>query len=206
MRPDEIKEDADAAIDRAVREMMSAEPRADFGRRVRARLERPALRHSSGQGRVVFTMPRIAAVAALSAAVALFVLTRDNRPAVPTPRVAVHTEPTTPAVSPTAVAPQPTPQSQPQGAVRTQAPQAARVTVDRVPDRPVQAASIDLAEAPEPATDVEPLKAIAPITVSTMTQEPISNPEIHISPLDLSPIEIAPLIRPRRVACEENAC
>ncbi len=82
MRPDALKDaDADAAIDRAVREMMSAEPRADFGRRVRARLERPA--------RVVLTLPRIAAIAAVTAAVAVFILTRANAPAPPVPRVAV---------------------------------------------------------------------------------------------------------------------
>jgi hypothetical protein len=194
MRPDEPKftdGDADAAIDRAVREMMSAEPRADFGRRVRARLERPA--------RVIFTIPRLAAVAGLSAAVALFVLTRDNRPAPPAPRVAVQTPP----------GPQPGPTTPARPAVSPEMPKAmvsvAPEPAAHVPDRQVQAASIDVSMV-EVATDIEPLKPIAPIALSTMTQEPIAKPEIRITPLDVSPIEIAPLITPRRAACEENAC
>jgi hypothetical protein len=192
MKPDDIKfddGDADAAIDRAVREMMSAEPRADFGRRVRARLERPA--------RAVFTIPRLAAVAALSAAVALFVLTRDHRPTPPTPPVAVHTAPGT-GPGPTTPERPPVVAEVPRTPV-TEAP----VLTAPVLDRPVQAASIDISET---ASDIEPLKPIAPIALSVMTQEPIAKPEIRITPLDVSPIEIAPLITPRRAACEENAC
>ncbi len=192
MRPDDIKfkdgdADADAAIDRAVREMMSAEPPADFGRRVRARLERPP--------RMIFTVPRIAAVAALTAAVALFVLTRDHRPTAPEPRVAIHSEPTT-RPGPAPERPQPNPET-PRVPVRTDAPSVANVPVERLSDRQVQAASIDPGEMVEAVTDVEPLKPIAPIAMSALTQESISKPEIQIAPLDLSPIEIAPLTAPR---------
>jgi hypothetical protein len=195
MKPDDMKFDdgeADAAIDRAVREMMSAEPRADFGRRVRARLECPA--------RIVFTIPRLAAVAALTAAVALFVLTRDNRPTPPPPRVAVHTAPVTRPGPTTPDRPAVTPEVP--RTMATEAPERATPA----PDRPVQAASIDVSELADVAADVEPLKAIAPIALSVMTQEPITKPEIRITPLDVSPIEIAPLITPRRAACEESAC
>jgi hypothetical protein len=196
MRPDDIKfddGDADAAIDRAVREMMSAEPRADFGRRVRARLERPA--------RVVFTIPRLAAVAALSAAVALFVLTRDNRPTTPEPRVAIHTAPSTQPGSTTPTSPRVSPDGPTNPVIET--PRRPTVVVDRgerterVPEGRVQAASIDPGKTADVVTEIEPLTPISPITVSAVTQAPISRPEIQIAPLDLSPIEIAPLTAPR---------
>ena len=192
MKPDDIQfddKDADAAIDRAVREMMSAEPRADFGRRVRARLERPGRR-------VMFTIPRMAAVAAVSAALALFVLTRDNRPAPPPPRVAVQTAPDT----------RPGPTIPKRVDVSPEVPRtivtAAPERAVPLPDRQVQAASLEVSE----MADVEPLTPIAPIALSAMTQQPISKPEIRITPIDVSPIEIAPLITPRRAACEESAC
>jgi hypothetical protein len=201
MGPDEKKDaDADAAIDRAVREMMSAEPRADFGRRVRARLESPALRRSSGQARILVTIPRLATIAALTAAVALFVLTRENRPAAPVPESASHTEPGT----------RPAPATPERPSLTREVPRTiVTVAPRRQPaalDRQVQAASIDINEMVDAAADVEPLKPIAPIAPSATTPAPIAKTEIHIVPLDVSPIEIAPLITPRRVACEENAC
>jgi hypothetical protein len=175
-----------------VRDMMSAEPRADFGRRVRARLERPP--------HVLFTIPRVAAVAALSAAVTLFVLTRDNRPTPPpTPRVAINTPPEArPAATP------PDRASATPDVPRTSATATPERAVP-LPDRRVQAASIEISDTAA-TTAVEPLTPIAPIALSTLTQEPIGKPEIRITPLDVSPIEIAPLITPRRAACEENAC
>ena len=179
----------DAAIDRAVREIMSVEPRADLRHRVMAEIvEEP--RHAT-------LWPRLAFGSAALAAAVVIVLMLVNRPAdrpveqtaagtrppaAATERTGEATGPATGAATPKVVAggqaivPGPKPQTG-----------ARRPVIEGRPviqDRPIQAASIDTTEliVIEPRAPVERLKPIEPI---------------GFTPITLAPIEIAPLRPPR---------
>ncbi len=174
----------DAAIDRAVREMMSVEPRADLRQRVMAELlEEPAR---------ATLWPRLAFGSAALAAAVLIALMLVNRPAdPPVDQTIAGAQP--PASAPDATGPAtgnapkgiaggpaivvgPKPQIGARGPVIGGRPV--------IEDRPVQAASIDTTEliVIEPMAPVERLKPIEPIV---------------FSPIALAPIEITPLTPPR---------
>jgi hypothetical protein len=171
----------DAAIDRAVREMMSVEPRADLRQRVMAELvEKPSR---------AALWPRFAFGSAALAAAAIVVLMLVNRPAdPPVDQTSASTQPAT-APGSTGEATGPATGTAPKvvargpaivnrGKPRTVAPRPV------IEDRPVQAASIDTTEVIviEPVGPVERLKPIEPIA---------------LSPIVLAPIEITPLRPPR---------
>lgn len=178
----------DAAIDRAVREMMSVEPRADLRQRVMAELvEEPA--------RATW-WPRLAFGSAALAAAVIIVLMLVNRPADrPVDRTIAQTQPPASAPDTTGKATGPAtgnaPKSIAGGPALVDGPKP-RIVAPRpviggrpvIEDRPVQAASIDTTElsAIEPMAPVERLKSIEPIV---------------LSPIALAPIEIRPLTPPR---------
>jgi hypothetical protein len=171
----------DAEIDRAVREMMNVEPRADLRARVVAEiLDQPA--------RAIW-WPRLALGSAALAAAALILLVFVNRPPdQPVDQTNARTQPATAPGSPgeaTGPATETAPKVVARGPAivdrakpRTVAPRPA------IEDRPVQAASIDTTEliVIEPLAPVERLKPIEPIA---------------LSPLALAPIEFTPLRPPR---------
>ena len=193
--------DIDDAIDRAVRDIMSVEPRAGLRGRVLDRLDRPAA------GWLV--LPRLAGAAAIVGMVTIsFLLIRPaSQPDVP-PAAASRSraEPISPsgaslpAVPPSTV-PQPAGPAR-RAAARDSAPPRERPAPPRMPERPlrpqfpargaVAAASMpgEPTVAPESLEPVErlPLPAGAP---------PIAIRTIQIEPLTIEPIVIAPIPPPR---------
>ena len=185
----------DRAIDRAVREMMSGEPRADLRQRVLATL--------AGESARPAWWPRLAFGSAAVALAIVLMLVLVNRPTDrPVDQTIGGAQPSTatPAVTP---APrEPSAAAAPKvadGGRRRDNPQPAR-TIARaraVEDRPVQAASIDTAEAlgVEPMTQVERLKPLEPIGIAKL-DAPVGAAS-GIKPITVEPIEITPLA-PRR--------
>jgi hypothetical protein len=172
----------DAAIDRAVREMMRVEPRADLRERVMAELvEEPA--------RATW-WPRLAFGSAALAAAVLIVLMLVNRPVDrPVDRTIAQTQPPPSAPARTGETTGPATGTEPTIIAGGRTVVAGRKprTVPRTPvieDRLVQAASIDTTElvAIEPMAPVERLKPIEPIA---------------FVPIAIAPIEIRPLTPPR---------
>lgn len=184
--------DIDDAIDRAVRDIMGAEPRPGLRGRVLERIERPT--------GLVFSWPRLAAAGAVAAAAMLsFMLWR---PAPPLPETDLATK-TAPVVRPGIVeprdaAPAPRPVPPPAGAAApAQAPRRS-TTPARQPQAPVAPPHF-------PAPGVVSAATIAgttPDTAATGVAEavplpldpnaaPIIIPAIHIEPLAIERIVIA---------------
>ena len=188
----------DAAIDRAVRDLMGAEPRADLRERVLSEL--------AGTSTRAVLWPRFAF--GLVAATALLVIavqfverpserpverTVAGRPALPDPdrpRTA-RTPPALPGIRPAIP---------PRTLVRTPGPVPAppfrNAVVD---DRPIQAASIETALplGVEPLTPLVRLNPIEPIALSQLEAPEMPAPGINLKPLAIEQMEIAPLT-PRR--------
>jgi hypothetical protein len=170
----------DAAIDRAVREMLDVEPPAGLRGRVLDRIENPG---SRGWSWTWIAGPLVAA-----AMVILLVLApwRHAAPVVPAAVPVIARVEPAPAVR--AVA-RPRP---PEGAGR-----APRSPVrDRRAQPRVEAASIAVAEVAEA---IEPLSPIAPVSVPVMTQADIKPTEIGVARLTpVVELQIAPLSPPDR--------
>ena len=190
----------DDAIDRAVREMMSAEPASNLRQRVLDTITRP-------RRRAIAWSALAYGSAALAAIVLLVVSVVTRRPDVPETRVAGTTT-VSPAPAPTKatpVDPQPAPQpslslpgrsaSSPGQARGTSTPP---VGVPHFADRRVEAASIPGALALESETaSAAPLEPMVPLGIAAIGAEPIATKEIGIAPIEIVRIEIAPLL-PRR--------
>ena len=174
----------DAAIDRAVRDLMSVEPRAGLRERVLAEL--------TGEPARAAWWPRLALGSAAVAVAAVVLLMIVNRPpeqpvdrtiAGATPRAATPGNTGETAKPPGATPP-----------VHVDAPraQAARQR-PVVEDRLVQAASIAANEpiAIEPMTAVEPLAPIDPIRIARL-ETPVGL-DNSIKPITIARIEITPL-------------
>jgi hypothetical protein len=190
----------DDAIDRAVREMMSAEPASDLRQRVLDTITRP-------RRRAIVWSALAYGSAALAAIVLIVVSLVTRRPDVPETRVAGTTtlSPAPAPTTPAPVAPPPAPQpslslpgrspSPPRQARGTSTPS---VDVPNVADRRVEAASIPGALALESETgSAAPLEPVVPLGIATIGAEPIATKEIGIRPIEIVRIEIAPL-PPRR--------
>lgn len=184
--------DVDAAIDRAVREIMSAEPRPGFKHRVLRRLhEGPAQR---------WTLARLATLATATAAslLALWLLS-PRSPQAPDTRVATQHAPapvTRPAPGPDAPRPEPPVRSAPPA--RTAVPSPPPVLRQPPPGR-VEAASIVVEDVrSEPAIAAMPaLAELDPIRIAPLLTEPLRLRELSIPALTIEPITIAPLSPPR---------
>ena len=183
----------DAAIDRAVREMMSAEPRADLRERVLSELQDTPARTPH--------WPRLAfGSAALAVAVVATVVLVDRLPDRPVERVAISTSPATespshgPADAPAAVRTASAPVDR--GRTRSDGPDGAPTPHGRTAiTRPIQAASIDAAEfiGIAPMMPLARLAPVEPIALSRLDASHIPVPIIDIKPIAIEPIEIAPL-------------
>ena len=174
----------DAAIDRAVRDLMSVEPRAGLRERVLAEL--------TGEPARAAWWPRLALGSAAVAVVVLVLLMIVNRP----PEQPVDR--TIAGATPPAAAPGNTSETaKPPGAappVHVDGPRAQAATKRPVvEDRLVQAASIAASEpiAIEPMTAVEPLAPIDPIRIARL--ETPAELDISIKPITIARIEITPL-------------
>ena len=165
----------DDAIDRAVREIMHAEPDADFRRRVLLRIEQPA--------RTAWVWgPGFAAAAAVAILiVATFLIARRSPTSVPLEETVSNR----PAVSVPGAPPQPIQQPAP---ARAAPP---REMVAR--PRTIRARTRSLQELQAFESSVE----IDPITVDLIEANPVQRPAVDVTPLAaLTPIEVAPLPPP----------
>jgi hypothetical protein len=189
----------DDAIDRAVRDLMSAEPRPDLRARVLAELEgtpaRPAF------------WPRLAFGGAVVALAAILVALLLPRPAERTDdaRIASMRPPSTAAQT----APTPTPPAPERGPAsassvnRTDRPAPAPdVFVPRRQraddDRVIRAASIDTVDEPGAASEgaspaVERLAPLDLIRIRNLEPLDMSTPDIVMKPITVGAIDIAPL-------------
>jgi hypothetical protein len=165
----------DAAIDRAVRRMMDAEPPPGLRRRVLARLEPPAA--------AIAWWPRLGVAAATMAAIALAVVYMNPGPQRPPPAEppGVVAEASSPVVPPTDVVPgadtpmAPTPEAPAPATQPERAPRVERLPdpprVDDVfgtrPDGRVAAATVD-APAVGPTVEPAPLPEIEPLQVPAL--------------------------------------
>jgi hypothetical protein len=186
----------DAAIDRAVRDMMSAEPRTDLRERVLAEL-------TGAPARVVW-WPRLALGSAALAVAAVAMLVLVDHPADrPVERVAVATPAAeSPRLEPPAPAtpPRTTPAPADRTPVRGDGPKTAPAPRGRAAaDRPIQAASVDPGEAIgiEPMTPVERLAPIEPLGMSTLDAPLVATAAINIAPITINRIEMTTLKPPQ---------
>jgi hypothetical protein len=171
--------DIDEAIDRAVRDIMGAEPRAGLRARVLGRLTRPE--------RPWFTFPQLAAAAALIAIVIVgtTVLLRNRDGAVPYPS---HTAKQQPAPI---HLPAPLPQ-----VAETDPPRATSVP------RPIQRRAVfpprgSVAAASLPPDAAPPIAAAPAETPGDPEPSAPSLKPIVIAPVTIAPIVVAPIRPPR---------
>ncbi len=167
----------DDAIDRAVREMMSAEPRPGMRHRVLAQI---GTRPSS-----LLTLPRLATAAGLLiVAIGLFFANRSTEPQPMTVAVQKPAPPTSAGPAPTApVKPTEVVVGPARGPVQDDRPLAGRV----------QAASVESEDPGEPFVQIEALQVIEPITMTQVEQKQI----LTLKPITIEPLEIAPISTPR---------
>jgi hypothetical protein len=164
----------DDAIDRAVREIMHAEPDADFRRRVLLRIEQPA--------RTAWVWgPGFAAAALAILIVVTFFVARRS----PTPVPVEETVSNRPAVS--------VPSAPPKAIQQPAPPRAAppREMVARTRTIRARTRSIQELQAFESGVEIDP------ITVDLIEANPVQRPAVDVTPLAaLTPIEVAPLPPP----------
>ena len=199
----------DDAVDRAVREMLDVEPRADLRARVMARIEEPHVASGFDASHVASAFRRkfwlIGAPIAAAAIIILAVVIARRDAAGPAlaptapPSIAQATPPPAPVTSA---------QTSPDSTPRTVTPDDRQWVVE--PPREVQrvasatardsrlAVAATVAEAQSGSSDgVEPLGEIAPISVAAISPRSISSPPIQISPLGaITELQVAPLTPP----------
>jgi hypothetical protein len=195
-------DETDAAIDRAVREIMSRDPAPGFRQRVLARLQR--------EPGVPWTWGRIGLIATASAVVLLLAMwTRTPQPQplhqpVPEPRRAELERPVAPP------APTPTPKllpTMPPSGVKREPRAVARRVRTSASDRRVAAASIDPAEErleridaarpPDARLEANPRPPGDPLNIPLLQIRPLETGEIRVKPMTVGPIVIVPLLPPR---------
>lgn len=193
----------DRAIDRAVRDLMGGEPRADLRERVLRELAGGSSELGGTSARALF-WPRLAfGLVAVTAAIVIAVQFTDR----PSERTAEQTVATvaalpdrpqtagTPFTRPPEHTPLP-PGTLVRGTGPVPTPPLRGVAPD---DRPIQAASIETAPplGIAPMTALARLSAIEPIALTSIDAAEIPAPAIDIAPLTIEQMEIAPLT-PRR--------
>jgi hypothetical protein len=193
----EQTEHLDAAIDRAVREMLDVEPPAGLRGRVLDRLERPR----RGLGWMWIAAP-IAAAAVIVLAVMLpwrgepWGTTPAPR-VMPAPQVAVTASPQAPLPAPSSSPLPRGPLPSPRAVVRPSGPQRLVSAA-----RPAGEGTLSAAMVPPSAESdagIDPLAPIAPITVAVVRPVNITPTEIVVSPLaPITELQIAPLSPPDR--------
>ena len=172
------KNHLDDTIDRAVRDIMSAEPRPGFRGRVLDRIE--DRRHSRFKAA---WMPALAGAAAV-ALIAFALLPRGSQsPARPSSAPVSTT-----ATAPSAAANPPSPE-------RPATPDRRRVAsvLSAAPAGRVVATSVDDTSADAEDALLEPLTAVAPLAVDEITETRLTTRDISIGELSIAPIDVAPL-------------
>jgi len=182
----------DEAIDRAVREMLDVEPRADLRARVMAQLPASGSRLPAAGFRLPASRWILVPLAAAALIVLGVLVARRGGP--------VSTQPPASAKGPEVLAPVPEPRQPVIGTpTRAVTPAFVRTTAAAprgTRDRTVAAAAAGVDNA---TIDIAPLKRIAPIAVAEIGEHDIAPAEIAVRPLNtITEIQIAPLTPPDR--------
>jgi hypothetical protein len=183
-RTNQHEDAADAAIDRAVREIMSAEPRPGFRRRVLDRL--------AEDRRTPWSAPRLGLAAAAVAAVvlALFMWTR---PADRTPGTTAGPTEVASAVPPAGTRPDRAPDMAPPrraGAPRAGPLEGAPTDAD---SRLVQAASIETGDTLREVSQIDALPWQPPLVVQSLQTPPPTMSDIVVDAITVGDIAPSPL-------------
>ena len=195
---------ADAAIDRAVRELMNSEPAPGFRQRVFARLDDNSRAHWIG---ATLTWPRVG-VAAIAATIVLALalwmrpIDRTAEPTLATVRPQVAEQPPAPATQQLAA---PTPPPVPRIAdrqpstdvVKPRTATTAKRARSTATDRRVSAANVSTAEESLERTTTKDRAPIDPGSIPPLNVQPLETPEIIVRPLAVGPLMIVPLLPPR---------
>jgi len=190
----------DRAIDRAVRDLMGGEPRADLRERVLSELAGGSSGLAGTSARATF-WPRLAFGLVAATAILVIAVQFTDRPAEGPAEQTVAALPALPD-RPTAGTPftrGPEHRPIPPPVRRTRPVPTAPLGGAILEDRPIQAASIETAPplGIAPMTALPRLSSIQPIALSTIDAAEIPAPAIDIAPLTIEQMEIAPLT-PRR--------
>ena len=188
---------ADAAIDRAVRELMNGEPAPGFRQRVFARLDDNSRAHWPGS--TTLTWPRLGFVA-IAAAIVL-ALALWMRPIDRTAEPKLANAPAPAAEQPAALAPPPVPRiadRQPSPDVaKPRTATTAKRALARATDRRISAANVSTAEEALERTATKDRATMDPGSIAPLNVRPLETPEIIVRPLAIGPLMIVPLLPPR---------
>lgn len=197
----------DDAVDRAVREMLDVEPRADLRARVMARIEE---RHAASGFRRSFWLIGAPIAAAAIIILAVVIARRDAAgPALAPTAPPSIAQATPPSAQPRVATPPPTTttttvdagtgrNAQPRQVVAERgapSPRAASVPVNRL----AAGATVGAASTDATTVGVQPLKGVTPISVAVVHPPTIEETEIAIGPLrPIADVQVAPLSPPER--------
>ena len=201
----------DDAIDRAVREMLDVEPRADLRARVMARIEEPSADTPVASGfRRKFWLIGAPIAAAAIIILAVMIARRDAAgPALAPTAPPSIAQATPPSAQPRVATPPPTTttttvdagtgrNAQPRQVVAERgapSPRAASVPVNRL----AAGATVGAASTDATTVGVQPLKGVTPISVAVVHPPTIEETEIAIGPLrPIADVQVAPLSPPER--------
>jgi hypothetical protein len=190
---------ADRVIDRAVREIMGAEPRPGFRRRVLARLDE--------EPRPLWTWTRVAVagVGALAIIMALVIARQGNRRAEDVPQV-VDRQPVSVPAQPPAAPAKPTSRRSPESAIASNVqtkPRRVGPESPRSETRIVRAASLSSSMTAAGDAGVDPTAGeqsvvVDPIIIAPLSMAPLVPPQVTVRPLPAIPqIAISPTSTPR---------
>jgi hypothetical protein len=176
---------ADAVIDRAVREIMSSEPRPGFRQRVLARL--------GDEPRTAWSWTRLGFAAGAVAMVVMLAFWARPEPTITPPVTAPPqraAQPPGPIESAGTIPPPiPPTRRERRELVRTAPPAAA--------DRRVTAASVNPVEEAAEVNAPTARPAIDPMTIAPLQVRPLETPEIIVRPVAVGPLMIVPVLPPR---------
>ncbi len=180
------KRDLDDAIDRAVHDMMSAEPLPGFRRRVQERIieRRGSGLGTGGSGLWTRSIPAFAGALAVLVIAIVLVQRGPQAPAPPSPATLSRTATAPPSFIPPAAPMVP-------AATRNPPAQSGRRSgpSQRLETRMVQAASL---EDPDDML-LEPLNSVAPLAIATLDATRLATRDISIGELSIKPITVEPL-------------
>jgi hypothetical protein len=188
--------DLDDAIDRAVRDIMSAEPRPGFRGRVLDRLDRDSERRTrqskswSASGIRRLALPAFAGALLLAMLSLVVMQRRDARLAEPSPSTTVAARPEPPVTTPP-----PSLGKEPSTPSVVTPPV---TSAQRVAPGVVQAASVEDAPAAPLDEDagLKALNRLAPLGVAPIAETLLQTPDISIGELGIPPIVVEPLPLP----------
>jgi len=178
------KSDLDDAIDRAVHEMMSAEPRPGFRGRVQERIIERRGSGLGGSGLWTRSIPALAGALAVLVIAIVLVQRGPQAPAPATPATLSRTETAPPSPIPPAASMGPAETRNPP------APSGRRTGPSQfLETRMVQAASL---QDPDDML-LEPLNSVAPLAIATLDATRLATRDISIGELSITPITVEPL-------------